>query len=235
MNLKDILAKKPKELSEPEKTFLKAHKSELDADQLKAFDEVIAEESAEDKAAREAKEAEEKAAAEKVAADKAAADAAAAEAQRQASERGKIITMSEAEAKLLRDKADQGAKAFAELEKMRADKNAEKLIFSEANKEGRFLPKQKDALSTFVHSLSEKQRDQFTSLVNSMPKTALSFKEIGDGGRQESDVVAEVGTAVKAAQTEHKLSYSAALKKVFSENKELAKRYEDHMAGNDAE
>jgi phage I-like protein len=232
MNLKDILAKKPKELSEPEKAFLKAHKSELSAEQLKTFDEVVAEESAEDKASREAKEAEEKAAAEKAAADQAAADAAAkAEAERLASERGKVITMSEAEAKALREKADQGAKAFAELETMRAEKTAEKHILSESNKEGRFLPKQKPALATFMRSLSETQRDQFQTLISGMPRASLSFKELGDGGKQENDVVSEVDTAVKAKMTELKLSYSDALKKVFAEDKKLAQRYNDHMSG----
>lgn len=235
MNLKDILAKKPIELSEPEKAFLKEHKAELNAEQVKAFDEVIAEESAEAKAAREAKEAEEKAAADKAAADKAAADAAA-ETERVASERGRgVITMSEAEATALRTKADQGAKAFAELETMRAEKTADKLIFSESNKEGRFLPKQKDALAKFMRALSEPQRDQFSTLVNTMPKVALSFKEIGDGGRQETDVVAEVETAVKAKMADGKMKFSDATRLVFKENPVLAKRYEQHMAGTDAE
>lgn len=223
MDINIIVAKKPEELSDDEKAFLVEHKAELSEEQKTTFASVVGEtapvETDEEKAAREAKEA----------ADKAAADAAAAaaEAERQASEaaKGKKIVMSEGEAKLLREQADKGAKAFAELEKMRAEKAADKFIFSEANKEGRFLPKQKDSLTAFVHSLSEKQRDQFTTLVNGLPKTQL-FGEIGDGGKEPATgVVAEVGEAIKKCMSENKLAYSDAMKKVFKENPSLAKRY----------
>src|SRR5215204_2940530 len=117
MNLKDILSKKPEELSAEEKAFVRDHKSELSAEETTALASVLdgAGETDEEKAAREAKEAEEKAAADEAAA------AANAETERQASERnsGKKILMSEAEANALRDMADKGAKAFAEVEKMK--------------------------------------------------------------------------------------------------------------------
>jgi hypothetical protein len=57
MKLKDILAKKPTELSEPEKAFVREHKSELTAEQTTAFasvfDESATEESEEGKHASE--------------------------------------------------------------------------------------------------------------------------------------------------------------------------------------
>src|SRR5215217_1668458 len=102
MNLKDIVSKKPEDLSDEEKAFVRDHKSELSVEEATAFASVLddAGETDEEKAAREAKEAE----------DKAAADAAAAKAEeeKQAAERlnGKKIVMSEAEVKILRDKAD---------------------------------------------------------------------------------------------------------------------------------
>jgi len=225
MDLKKIVLKKLSELSTEEKAFLIEHKAELNDAQKKTFEEVI--ETPEEKTAREAAEKE---AADKVAADKAAADVAA-EAERQASEGKGKVTMSEAEAAILRDKADKGAKAFAELEGMKADRKAEKLLFSVTNAEGRFLPKQEVALKTFVRSLSESQRDQFATLVNGMPKSALNFKELGDGGKTDNDVVAELNAAVKVKETEGKMKYSEALKVVLKEQPELAKRYQAHMSG----
>lgn len=222
MQLKEILAKKFSERSAEEHAFVKTHMSELTDVQKKQFDEDT---EAADKAAKEAEE--------KEAADKAAAEAAAkAEAERQASEgKGKVITMSEAEAKALQDKADKGAQAFAELEGMKSDRFAEKLMFSEKNTDGRFLPKQAEAVKKFVRTLSETQRDQFATIVRESAAPKLSFQEVGDAGKTEGDVVTEVEAAVKAKMSEFKLGYSAALKKVFAENKVLAARYEAHMAG----
>jgi phage I-like protein len=236
MDLKTILAKKAEELSADEKAYLREHKAELDADQQSAFESVLndapAGETDEEKAAREAKEAEEKAAA-----DKAAADAAA-EAQRQASEKnkGKVITMSEAEVNALKKAANDGAKAFAEVEKMKLNETVGRMVFSESNKSGRILPKQKDAVAAFMFSLSEKQRDQFTNIVNNLPKADASiFSELGDGGSNATSaegIAAEVKTAALAEvkASEGTLSYSDAVLRVFNEKPELKERYEAFLA-----
>jgi phage I-like protein len=224
MNLKDIVSKKPEELSDEEKAFVRDHKSELSLEEATAFASVLddAGETDEEKAAREAKEAEEKAAAD--------AAAAKAEEERQAAERaanGKKIFMSEAEVKILRDKADAGQRALEKIEASERTAVAEKLTFSQTNTAGRFLPKQKDALVGFIKTLSERQRDQFVNLVNNMAKADTSiFSEIGDGGTTEVSVFAEVEAKVKdAMKANDKLTYSEALKKVFAENPELHTRY----------
>lgn len=236
MILKDILAKKAEDLSADEKTYLREHKSELDADQQSAFESVLNEapagETDEEKAAREAKEAQDKAEA-----DKAAADAAA-EAERQASEKnkGKKILMSEAEVEALKRQANEGAKAFAEVERMKLDAAVGKMVFSESNKAGRILPKQKEAVAAFMFSLSEKQRDQFTNIINNMPKADASiFKEIGDGGSQATDangIAAQVQTLVNemVKASEGKLDYSSGLKNLFAEKPELKQQYEAALA-----
>ncbi|MDR6305891.1 phage I-like protein [Nitrobacter vulgaris] len=238
MDLKDILAKKAEDLSADEKTYLREHKSELDADQQSAFESVLNEapagETDEEKAAREAKEAQDKAEA-----DKAAADAAA-EAERQASEKnkgGKKILMSEAEVAVLREQADKGAQAFAEVEKMKLDKAVAKMVFSESNKSGRILPKQKDAVASFMLTLSEKQRDQFTNIVSNLPKADASiFSEIGDGGAGDAgdskSLYKKISDMAKAKVTasEGKTQFSAALLQVYSENPDLKKQYEEALA-----
>ena len=105
-----------------------------------------------------------------------------------------------------------------------------KLTFSESNKEGRILPKQKEAVVAFMFSLDAKQRDQFRNIINSLP-TKQIFGELGDGGTTETTtegVAKEVDTAVKDAikASEGTLTYSAALLKVFSEKPNLKSRYE---------
>src|SRR5215210_2089848 len=197
MNLKDIVSKKPEELSDEEKAFVRDHKSELSVEEATAFASVLddAGETDEDKAAREAKEAEEKA----------AADAAAkAEEEKQAAERaanGKKIVMSEAEVKILREKADAGQRALEKIEASEREAVATKLTFSQTNTAGRFLPKQKGALVGFIKTLSETQRDQFVNLVNNMAKADASiFSEIGDGGKTEQGVFSEVETKVQEAR-----------------------------------
>jgi hypothetical protein len=83
MSFKDILSKKPEDLSAEEKAFVREHKSVLSAEEATALASVLdgAGETDEEKAAREAKAAEEKAAADEAAA------AAKAEAERHASEK----------------------------------------------------------------------------------------------------------------------------------------------------
>src|SRR5215207_3837967 len=188
MNLKDIVSKKPEELSDEEKAFVREHQAELTDEEATAFASVLddAGETDEEKAAREAKEAEEKEAAD------AAAAKAEEEKQRQAAERaanGKKIFMSEAEVKILRDKADAGQGALEKIEASERDAVANKLTFSQSNTAGRFMPKQKSALVGFIKTLSETQRDQFVNLVNNMAKADASiFSELGDGGKTEQGV-----------------------------------------------
>lgn len=211
------------------------NKDNMSTDKKKFDEDAAAAEAAAKAAADKAaadKAAEEAAAAEKAAADKAAEEAAAAEAAKKATEGGEE-KVSASELKLLRDAADKGAKAFAELEAMKADRFAEKLMFSDKNTEGRFLPKQSDAVKKFVRTLSETQRDQFATIVRESAAPKLSFKEVGDTGKTDAGIQAvasEVDTAVKAKMSEFKLSYSEAARKVLKENPDLAKRYNDEMA-----
>lgn len=141
---------------------------------------------------------------------------------------GKQVTLSAAEHAALVEKANKGASAFADLEKMRLGEQVTGMMFSQANPKGHFLPKQKDAVVKFMVGLSETQRDQFRNIVNEMPQVQQVFGELGDNGSTiETDVSKKVELAVndKMKATEG-LSYSEALKQVFSENPELAQEYE---------
>lgn len=94
--------------------------------------------------------------------------------------------MSEAEVAALRKAADDGSKALQKIEASEREAQASKLVFSDTNKGGQFLPKEKEALVKFLKTLSETQRDQFANLVSKLPKrdaspppTAWSLKARG--------------------------------------------------------
>lgn len=135
--------------------------------------------------------------------------------------------MSEVEVAALRSQADKGARAFAELETMKLDKQVSKMVFSDSNKDGRFLPKQKDSIVSFMKTLSEKQRDQFANIIGGMPKADTKmFSELGESNNAEKNVQKEIENKVsEARKADNKLSYSEALRKVLKENPELEKGY----------
>lgn len=233
MNLKDLLAKKYSELTKEEKAFIVANKEKLSASELVAMKQVFDEEAGGEGAGEGGGEGGNGGGG---AGDGGGSGDGNGDGGTDgdgkpvaASEKG-VITMSEAEAKVLRDKADAGQKAFDELQGMKVTASVEKMVFSETNANGRFKPNQKDALVTLMKSLSEKQREQFINLVNNMPKTAL-FSELGDGGNAENNVAKEVETAVQAKikASEGKMKYSTALKAVFAENADLEKRYNESI------
>ncbi len=235
MDLKTILAKKPEELSEEEKAVVVANKGDLTPEQATAFASVIDEtpaETAEEKATREEQEQGD--------ANEAAGLNRDGSAKITASEKGtKVIVMSEAEAQTLRAAADKGVKALEKIEASERTAKASKMIFSQSNQNGRFLPKQQTALEGFLATLSEKQQDQFVNLVSNMPKASLSFAEVGDGGKEVAATkAAEIEDLVKEKikASEGKIKYSVALSEVMKENPKLAAEYNAEMegaAGND--
>lgn len=236
MNLNDILSKKPEELSDEEKAFVREHEAELTDDQKTAFASVISDEGeggddagdgADDGDGNGEGDGQGEGAGE---GDKGG--------EHQAAEpKGKKIVMSEAEVAALRKAADDGAKALQKIEATERRALIAKLTFSETNRAGRFLPKQEGALESFLKTLSERQRDAFTQLIGNMPKADASiFDEVGDGGGTEGGdadgIAKEVDTAVQAAikASEGKLGYSDALRKVYAENPDLKRRYEEALA-----
>ncbi len=111
---------------------------------------------------------------------------------------------------------------------MKLDKEVDKLVFSEANKDGRIKPAQKGAVVTFMKTLSEPQRDQFRQIINNLPKAVINMSELGDGGTNETDPVKQLDIAVKAKMKEDgKLTYSEALNAVKVEKPELMQAYND--------
>lgn len=127
--------------------------------------------------------------------------------------------------KALETNANQGKEAFNELQKMRLDTAVKELTFSERNPKGRFLPKTETKLRKFMETLNAEQHSAFSELVKSIP-ASFNFDELGDDNAAETSAKREVETKVAAKMSEDKaLKYSDALKQVFAEDENLAKRY----------
>ena len=138
------------------------------------------------------------------------------------------ITASELVA--LRKKAEDGAKAFAELRTNKINQQADALLFSETNKVGKFLPKSKVTLRYFMEKLNDSQRALFTSLMAELPNANI-FSELGvKDGATEGTAEAEVEAKVSKKMSENKdMKYAKAMKEVFEENKGLSERYNEEV------
>lgn len=255
MNMKDLVKKNVSELTADEKAFIKANKKMLDKEGEAKFKECFdetAQPTAEELAAKQQAEADAKVEADK----KAAADAAQAEADKKvadekaaadkkATEDANIaagknadgtekvqgsekVQISASELAMLRDAADKGKQAFAELKKAKIAGDVSKLIFNDKTKEGAFLPKSQAGVQAFMETLSDTQYAAFVQLVGELPKSASIFKEIGktdtsgNAGDAQATIETKVAEKMKAFP---KMKYSEALKEVNSENLELAKQY----------
>ncbi len=137
------------------------------------------------------------------------------------------VVMTMAEAKLLSKKANAGYEASQKLEASEIRTEAIKLVFSEQNSKGRFLPSQSEKVFSFMKGLTATQRKSFGELVSAIPASNL-FNEVGHGGSAAGTAFAEVENMTKKLMSDDKaLTYSDAVKRVFEENPELANRYEN--------
>lgn len=228
MNLQELLAKKLEELSDDEKAFIKANQSELTEEQKTALTSVLDE--AETPEAKEARET-----AEKAAADAKALEEANVAAGKNADGTEKVsasekVQITAGELAILRAAADKGVKAFAELEKQKISAETAKLVMSESNTKGVFLPKQAEAVKTFMATLNETQRATFSTLVAQIP-TKLQFGEAGSSAAAvHGDATAELNALVdKKMKADPKLRYSDALRQVVAENDGLEERFDREL------
>jgi len=219
MNLNDLLAKNPADLSDAEKAFIKEHATEVPDDKKEGLKDVLGEGegAGEDAGAAGADDG---------AGDDAGDDAGTGDGA--APNQASTVTISASELAILRQKANQGAAAFSEMRKLKLSEAANKLTFSKTNSAGRFLPKDKSFVLTFMEGLNDQQLEAFSALVAKIP-TASVFSEEGTGEDGAQTTAAdEVNAKVAALQEKDKtLSFSDALRKVASENPELMNRYHE--------
>lgn len=149
----------------------------------------------------------------------------------QASEKAGMVMIEASALKILEAKANSGADAAKKLEASELDQSVGGMVFSETNKEGKFLPKSKDSLRAFMEGLNVDQRKKFSEIVKDLPTTQI-FKEVGAGSKTAvaGSVREQVETKIKEKMsTNAKLKYSDALKEVFAEDAELSKKYDAEL------
>jgi len=240
MNLQDILAKKVEELSAEEKTFLQENKEQLTDEQKTTFATALEVEKEEENKEDENKEIEteekkeeEKTEEENKEEEKAPEgdDAGGEEGGQQDASEGVIvkdgmIQMSQGAYKTLEKKANDGYEAAEKLRMSEIRNEANKLVFSEQNSKGRFLPAQSEKVFSFMKALDEGQRKAFAEIVKTIPEANL-FGEIGHGGGAEGTAFAEIDSKAKILMSEDKaITYTDAVKRLCDENPALASRYE---------
>lgn len=190
MDLKEISKKVFADLTDDEKSFVTSHFNELDEDVKEKFEELEPTETEEEKTAREEKEAAEKEEADKKAADEAKAKeeadtTAKAEAEAEAEATATVqasegkITMSEVEAKKLREDS-------IALKKMQMSEKINGFIYSENNADGKLPATLKDKVTEFAMSLSEDQATKFYDIIGGMPSAKL-FAELGESALANND------------------------------------------------
>ena len=242
MNLKDLLKKKPSELTKEEKDFIKKNKEKMSDSEKETMKEVFADADEEEEEADEKDEDKEEKKKAKEAKEKKEADDALEAANLAkglnadgstkivADDKG-MVHITAAEYKVLSNKANEGASAFAELQKAKLDTAVSALIFNEkTNTAGKLLPKAEVTLREFMAKLSDEQRKQFSDIFAHVVEKSI-FKEAGDTGSQTTGTVqAEVDAKVTALQaSDTTLKYSDAVRKVFAEDGGLYKRYNDEI------
>lgn len=139
------------------------------------------------------------------------------------------VVISASEYKALQKKANEGAQAFAAMEKAEITNAFEKMVFSATNKNGKFLPKVGTELRKFMEGLKKDQREAFSVLVASIPSTAI-FNEVGGADAVDGTAQAEVDSKIaEKMKLNDKMTYSGALKQVMAENKGLEERYDSEL------
>lgn len=145
-----------------------------------------------------------------------------------------VVTMTAQQFNELAAQAEMGRKALQEVRTMTLAREVEQLVFSDTNKAGRFLPKDKSAVLSFMSTLEDKQRKAFNELIARIPAQSL-FSELGTGDDHDvaDDPATELNAKVASLRSEDKaLDYRTAVTRAFKENPELAKRYEAKYGGN---
>lgn len=221
MDLAAIRAKELADLTAEEKEFLVANAAELTDEEKTKFEIEVEEEATEDEAKEEeVTETEEET--EVTTGETEAAKTA-----------STVVTMTAQQFNELAAQAEMGKKALQEVRTMTLAREVDQLVFSDTNKAGRFLPKDKSAVLTFMSTLEDKQRKAFNELVARIPAQSL-FSELGTGDDHDvaDDPAKELEAKVASLRsTDATISYRDAVTRVYRENPELAKSYEAKYGG----
>lgn len=212
MTIEEILKKDVADLTDEDKTAIK--EADLTDEQKVDYKDILEEETEEKEEKEEKEETEEKTEEE--------------EDEGKEEVKGSEVKISAAELQILKSNANAGAEAMKQLNEQNIAKVATKFEFSEANKDnGKFLPKSKDKVVSFMCSLSKEQNEKFQEILTELPKVEL-FGELGDSGSEGKSAMSEIEEKIKELQKEDSaMTYADGLKSVLASNPELSKKYDE--------
>lgn len=243
MQLKDLLEKKPADLTADEAKFVKEHQSELTDEQKTAFADVL-KDSDDDKDKDDKKDKQDdKDKSDKKDKDAADDDDADDDASKQASDKGKKgVTISASELKQLREDAKAGKQASEELAAKKASDHIQGKAFSD---KGMKLPiAAKDSVTEFYLTLNKNQRQAFDKIVDSLPKSKmfydLSSTKPANGGegtaleqvrKKANDLIDDAKKKKQAGDKVVVPTYGQAVSKVLASDSDLKQRYNEENEG----
>lgn len=233
MELKTLLSKPVTELTTEEKAFIKANKEQLTAEQKESHKEVIEEPAAEPAAPETTEEPTEPAApaepatpaeptepAEPVTPTEPATPA-------QGSEG--MVSINANELAGLRE-------AAGKLKAAEVKEHVNKMVASEANKDGRILPASTETLTALYMTASEEQKKLIDAFVASLPKVDLFTTRGADSNPIQGNPQEQVVKLANEKRAKDKeLTFEKAVSMVLEENKELAAAYHGRGANNGKE
>ena len=226
MTLEEVRAKDASALTEDEKSFLVEHKADLSAEEQKKFGfEVSTQETEEQKKEREAAEA--KAAEEKAAADKAAAESAAA-AKETAPDLSNAQPVMASAVKGDEGKVVMAASEVAGLYKIKREseeKDAREVVKSHIARGAVKASEEKSTVDMLLNAGS--QRANFETMLRNIPDNPVMASESGSSEKGGSAVTASeqiIQKANEAVKADANLKVTDAIKKVRSDNPDLAKQ-----------
>lgn len=234
MELDKILKKAPGDLSSEEKDFIRNHESDLSDEDREKFDDILEDDSEEEESEddqQDADESEEDADADDSDDDSEEDSEEDADADEDDGEGEEKVEISASEFHALKEKADAGYEANKKLETSEVKSMVDGMTFSESNKEGPFLSKTSEHVKDFMLSLSEKQRKEFTKIVDEIPSADI-FSEKGNGHNFDDSQGAyeKMNKMAEQMADDKEMKFTDALRKVRKENSELA-READKEAG----
>jgi phage I-like protein len=212
MNIQDILAKPAAERTEEEVKYLVEHKEEMTEEQATQYESETTTETQEETTTEEESTQEETTTEETTTETKEGSNT-------------EAVTITASELASFKAMQEENQKLKAAQLKASIEKQVDTLICN-ANKETRILRKSKDAVITFLMSLSDTQRDDFYKIANALPGVKI-VGEIGDGGAENSPLTAaaQLATLTTKKASELKIDYMKADAIVKKENPELVEQY----------
>lgn len=235
MNIEELLAKNPAELTEEEKQFLNEHSDQLTPEQKETLGDVLdIDEEDKDNEATNTGENTDKTQINKDGQENDGDEDE--DDDTENLEASELKTRVKAQAGQLKAAEDRIKALEADKDKKEVEEKITGMLFNENNKNGTLKPGMKDQAIKLMLQLNKVQRGLFTEFIQALPKLNSNlFSEVGaQGGNENRSLTAseEADKLVTEYREKNKeASYDNALTAVLNANPELNKKYSEELEG----